>query len=232
MYTLLFAALLQCPPAWDYQHQSSWGGECAAGHAQSPIVIAKASTKELPPLRFRYAPFAAPVLNTSRTTEVEVPHGTVERLQQGKATYELLQFHFHFPAEHLEGGVAHAGELHLVHRDPTTKKLHVVAIWIDRGATNAALAPIVMLATNLAGCKTSAKSATINPALLLPDTSSYETYTGSLTTPPCTEGVTFILLGNTITASAEQIAALSRGEVNARAAQPVGARKVYLRRAP
>lgn len=223
----------QCPPAWSYEKQHSWGGACATGKMQSPIAVAvvdeKAATLSLPPLLFHYIPFIGRVLNTSRTLEVVIPAEAAESVDRARSSYVLREFHFHFPAEHKHGTVTHSGELHFVHQDKVTKRYFVVAVWIEAGKANPALDPIVGLARDLKGCQTSTASTKIDPAKILPDPFSYATYNGSLTTPPCTEGVTVVILDNVITASKEQIAVLSRGEKNARDVQPRGGRLIHRR---
>jgi carbonic anhydrase len=137
--------------------------------------------------------------------------------------YELVQFHFHHPSEHLLSGKKFDMELHFVHRSEAGR-LAVLGVFIQPGAANAALGPIWAAMPAEAGPARDA-GAVVRPAALLPATRGYFRYTGSLTTPPCSEGVLWTVYKDPIEASPDQIrrfAALF--PVNARPAQSVARR--------
>jgi len=142
------------------------------------------------------------IVHNGHTIQVNTPPGS--KLEINGATYELLQFHFHHPSEHLLSGKAFDMELHFVHK-AANGALAVVGVFIQPGPVNAGLAPIwAAMPTS----ETSAKSVagvTIDPSALLPKARGYFRYMGSLTTPPCSEGLTWTVFRSPIQASPEQI---------------------------
>ena len=122
----------------------------------------------------------------------------------GGTRFELEQFHFHHPSEHTLDGAHYPLEVHFVHHGPTGALL-VLGVLVTEGAPNPALR---VLFDHLPHGH-DATRLSIDPELLIPADRHYLTYDGSLTTPPCTEGVTWIVLATPITASAAQIQAFS-----------------------
>lgn len=190
---------------------------CAVGIEQSPVAIrsAAAAHTPLPPLMFDY--------HTARVSVTHDGHAVLTTFKDsiGLAIkgvgYKLIQFHYHHPAEHSIDGRAAPIELHLVHQN-AAGSLAVVGVMFEPGAPNNVLASVM----NAIGV-----DAVIDPSLLLPDDVDYFTYNGSLTTPPCSEGVKWIVLEQPMTASAEQIAALRKLiESNARPVQKLNDRLV------
>jgi carbonic anhydrase len=167
---------------------------CGSGHAQSPVDI---RTKAVyagatPPLDFEYHPAPFHITDNGHSVQVDVEPGS--SLHVGTDRYELAQFHFHHPSEEEIDGKRFDMVAHLVHKD-SKGDLAVVAIPLKVGHENPLLAT---LWSNLPKERSdhhsvSAKQA-INAADLVPGNHSYFTYTGSLTTPPCTEGVRWIVL--------------------------------------
>jgi carbonic anhydrase len=219
-----YAAEPTCPPNpnWSYQgplgpsHWVEHWPECGQGRAQSPINIPSGvPQKKGPAIEFHYQPFDLVLENTSHVVEVPVPNGSY--ITVGGHRYELFQFHFHTPSEHRFGGRASGLELHLVHRD-AAGQLAVVAVLASKSATNPALRPIVT-ALPVASCEHREQHEQFDAATLLPATRDYVTYGGSLTTPGCDEGVTWLVLTHAISASAAQRAKLGPFGVNARPVQ-------------
>jgi len=228
--TPLLAADSACPAAWGYgandgpnrwgQMNTAWA-RCDAGKLQSPVDIKDVTTAKLPKLTPRYGSFPLVVQNTGH--DVNVPLGAGYVLF-GDEKAVLDRFHFHVPSEHVVNGKRYAAEIHLVHDLPNGKALVIGVLIEEQKDANPQLAPIVDLIPSVA-C-TSAK-ATDNydwlNALLAANVKSYFNYNGSLTTPACDEGITWIVLREPIGASHEQIEKLSLAHDpggNARPLQP------------
>lgn len=224
------------PVHWSYAGEHAperWGtlspafAACETGTMQSPVDLANAQRAELPDLRFDYASTPLTVEHTGHTVQVDYTAGGV--LTVGGAPYTLVQFHFHTPAEHRVQGRELPAELHLVHRN-AAGELAVVGVLIERGAHNAAFAPLLDHLPARAGQERQAPGMRIDAEDLLPaDRALHYRYPGSLTTPPCTEGVTWLVLAQPVQLSAQQIDALqsTMGTTN-RPVQPLGTRALRL----
>ena len=217
---------------WGYEGETgpdNWGSLspdyalCADGTAQSPIDIRNASELDLVEIRFEYGETPNRVANTGHGIQVDV-EGDSHILYNG-IRYDLLQFHFHAPSEHTIDGQAAAMELHFVHQDPNSGMLAVVGILLEEAEVdNEAYAPVF---SNLPAEADRSVSTDESLALgaLLPQTRGFYTYQGSLTTPPCSEIVRWLLLDTPVALSAEQIAAYTAIYANnARPVQPLGDR--------
>jgi carbonic anhydrase len=138
------------------------------------------------------------------------------------ATYELLQFHIHVPSEHTIDGKHFDAEMHLVHKD-AAGKLAVVGILLQKGSTNRELAPFF---DHLDGTAEHPSVQTLDVAPLLARHAGYFAYPGSLTTPPCSEGVSWRVFSDADTLSEDQLAKLVAASHHAtnRPPQPAGAR--------
>ena len=196
---------------------------CASGRRQSPIDVRDGISVDLEPLRFDYQPGVFSVLDSGHTVQVDVAPGNT--LSVGGRRYELKQFHFHRPSEERLEGRAYEMDVHLVHADPEGR-LAVVAVLVEGGKAH----PLVQQVWNnlpLEPQQPQAAPDPIDPATLLPADRRYATYMGSLTTPPCTEGVLWIVLKQPATMSPEQIAIFARlYPMNARPLQAAGGRRV------
>jgi len=178
---------------------------------QSPVDIASASavyTPSLPALSFAYGSTSLTVFNTgSPDTEATVrgvvPSGAAS-LTVGGSSYNLLQFHFHTGSEHEINGVATPMEIHLVHRD-LAGNLLVVGRQIIEGAENALLAPIFSSLPAVGSNGSLLNS--FDLAGLIPSTLTSFRYSGSLTTAPYTEGVSWVVLSDPLAVSHDQITA-------------------------
>jgi carbonic anhydrase len=211
---------------WAYEGEhgpEAWGGLCANGRRQSPIDIRGGLPVALEPIRFDYQPVEFSVLDTGHTVQVNVAPGSAAVLNGQR--YELKQFHFHRPSEESLDGRRFDLSVHLVHRDEQGRRL-VVAVLVQQGSAQPVLRSVF---GNLPLEKRQENRARIslNPAELLPGEQAYFTYMGSLTTPPCSEGVQWVVLRNPVSASAEQIDLFSRlYPNNARPLQQADGRRI------
>lgn len=220
-------------PHWDYRgpHGSAhWGGidpsyeSCAQGRAQSPIDIRNAQAAQLLALEFSYGRVVPSILNNGHTIQVNVPPG--QFLQIGERRYELVQFHFHTPSEERVQGRSSAMVAHFVHRD-AEGKLAVVAALIQPGKANTGFDAVLAHLPQRAGETISVDGLELDLAGLLPAERRYWDFEGSLTTPPCSEGVRWMVLTQPVTVSAEAIRSLRRlYPANARPVQPLNGRIV------
>lgn len=200
-------------PHWAYEGHDGpavWGGispafrQCAAGRQQSPIDLdlTAAAHVKLPPLELHYGPARVIEVDNGHTVEDRVPRG--EYVVHRDTHYELEQFHFHHPSEHTLDGVRFPLEVHLVHR-AATGHLLVIGVLVEDGAEHPALEALFHRLPRVGESVTT----NVDPSGLLPDDRHYASYEGSLTTPPCTEGVRWIVLTHPIEASGRQIAQFS-----------------------
>jgi carbonic anhydrase len=202
-----------------------WGQGCVAGKAQSPIDIRAASAKhlKLAGLVFNYAPTALHIADNGHTIQVDVDKGST--LTAGGVRFPLVQFHFHKPGEEAIDGRRSAMDVHLVHRD-AEGNLAVVAVPLEDGAANTLVSTLWRHLPEK-GHMESPPGVTIDPSQLLPSDRHYFTYVGSLTTPPCTEGVRWFVLKSPVTLSAAEIGTFaSRYPANARPLQRVNSREI------
>ena len=244
LVTLLFAvaltALLMNALAeenhWGYEGEEGpnyWGelsddyALCADGSAQSPIDISDAAELDLVDIEFNYGDTANRIFNNGHTIQVNVDEGS--GIVYNGISYNLLQFHFHNPSEHTINGQAAAMEIHFVHQDPNSGALAVVGIMLTEGERgNEAYGAVFDHLPAEAG-EPEASGNALSLAALLPPSRTFYTYQGSLTTPPCSEIVRWLLLDTPIELSGAQIdafAAIHQG--NARPIQPRGKRDLLL----
>jgi carbonic anhydrase len=218
---------------WEYEGKAGaqhWAeidkgfSACKLSREQSPINIqtARAKREALPPIDFTYAGGAAEVVNNGHTVQVNLPPGSMISL--GKDEYKLLQFHFHTPSEEKINGKNYPMVAHFVHQSGTGK-LAVVAVLLNEGKENAALKPVFASLPAKQGDK--AQIAAFNPAEALPAGHGYYAFTGSLTTPPCSDGVRWQVLRDPVDISHEQLHAFQAlYKMNARPVQPLNGRVV------
>ncbi len=200
---------------WDYEGEhgpAAWArlapenATCANGHRQSPIDITDGIKVELDAVQFDYRPSGFRVVDNGHTVQVNVaPGNTIEVL--GKH-YELVQFHFHRPSEERIDGKPFDMVVHLLHKS-ADGKLAMVAVLLERGSAQ----PVVQAVWNNLpleqGDEVAAKGS-IDPAALLPSDRRYYTYMGSLTTPPCSEGVLWMVMKTPVPISPEQLNIFAR----------------------
>lgn len=197
---------------------------CADGSAQSPVDLADAAPRSLPDLQFDYRRGPLSLKNTVHTVQADETPGSV--LTVDGQRFPLVQFHLHEPSEHTVDGRRFDGELHLVHRDDAGR-IAVVSVLLTEGAPDAALAPF--LDALPLGAAATAQVADFDPTALLPATRRTFRYEGSLTTPPCTEGVRWLVMTTPVEVSRAQLDAF-RAVIseNDRPLQPLHGRQLLL----
>jgi carbonic anhydrase len=194
-----------------------------AGRNQSPIDLNTFIDADLEPIKFTYS-MGSEVINNGHTIKVSSDSGG--RLEVDGKSFRLLQYHFHAPSENHINGESFAIEAHLVHADDKGN-LAVVAVMFEEGEENPTLSHVWQVMPRRVGDKKSL-SASVQPYKLLPSDRSYYRFNGSLTTPPCTEGVRWIVMKKPVKASARQISEFERvmGHPNNRPIQPLNSRTV------
>lgn len=217
-------------PHWTYEGEEGpehWGELnpdyelCSVGEAQSPIDITEAQALNLTDIAFSYLPSALNIFNNGHTIQVQYDEGS--SIVYNEIQYNLVQFHFHTPSEHTVNGESFAMELHFVHQD-ANGGLAVVGVLLREGAENAEYAALFDNMPATEG-EPEPTELTINAASLLPAEATYFTYGGSLTTPPCSQGVRWLVLTTPVEISAAQIEAFQAiFEMNARPVQPLNER--------
>ncbi len=217
---------------WAYEGEGgpkNWGGlkpefaKCSTGLRQSPIDIRDGIKVQLDPVQIDYRPSAFRVIDNGHTVQVNMAPGNL--IEVIGRRYELLQFHFHRPSEERINGRQFEMVAHLVHKD-AEGRLAVIAVLLDRGSAH----PLVQTVWNNLplekGEEVPAK-ALIDLNVLLPPERAYFTYMGSLTTPPCSEGVLWMVMKEPVTISTEQISVFSRlYPMNARPIQSASGRLI------
>ncbi|MBU0961140.1 MAG: carbonic anhydrase family protein [Proteobacteria bacterium] len=198
---------------------------CKTGKNQSPIDVDSLVEAELSPIVFQYNAVPLDIVNNGHTVQVNYAPGST--ITVNGHTYNLLQFHFHTPSENTVKGQFFAMEAHLVHSDDAGN-LSVVGVMFEEGAENPFLAGIWSHMPEKAGVSKSLPEVTLNVKDMLPSNKSYYRFNGSLTTPPCSEGVNWMLLQNPVPVSraqADKFHTLMGGDNN-RPVQPVNARPI------
>ena len=219
---------------WEYQGKAGtahWGeleqdfAACKLGKAQSPIDIHGARPGTPAPIGFSYAASAADIVNNGHTVQVNLANGGLVHLASGD--YKLVQFHFHTPSEETVNGKHYPLVAHMVHRNDAGE-LAVVAVLFRQGHENAALKPLFAGLPMHAG-DTHPVAGDVDAAALLPAGHAYYAYMGSLTTPPCSEGVHWQILKQPVEISKGQLAAFHKlYRMNARPVQPLNGRVVEI----
>ncbi len=218
-------------PHWEYEGTedgpAQWGSlddrfaACSQGKAQSPIDLNSPIAGNFTDIKFDYLPSALNIFNNGHTIQVKYDAGS--SITFNETRYDLLQFHFHHPSEHTLNGETFAMELHFVHQS-AAGNLAVVGVMISEGNENEALKSVF---DNLPTTKGDPQPTELmtDASKIIPQNAGYFTYSGSLTTPPCTEGVRWLVLNQPLELSAEQIETFSRiFELDARPVQPLNDR--------
>lgn len=220
---------------WSYEGDTgpeSWGQlkpdftACAIGKRQSPINIEDGATLQGPaePLQFHYQASGASVVNNGHTIQVDMLGENFITLRG--SNYKLVQFHFHHPSEERVNFKSFAMVAHLVHKN-AEGQLAVVAVLLEPGATNAVINTVWTYMPLDSGDRVRMPADALDLTTLLPTDQRYYQFLGSLTTPPCTEGVLWVVLKTPTTISREQIKLFSQlFPNNARPVQPLNNRPV------
>lgn len=225
-------------PHWGYADSvgpEHWGelpgdATCATGRAETPVALeTKAAVPDAHAApTFQYKPSQVHMRNNGHTVEFAYDAGSTVRV--GDHEYSLAQFHFHTPSEHTEDGKRFPLELHLVHKDASGGVL-VVGVFVKEGAPNRALDAAFAHLPHDPGDHVDLEKGRIDASALLPKDAAYFQYQGSLTTPPCSEGVQWYVMTKPLEMSDAQIAAFQRLPYlnpNSRSLQPLNGRTVYL----
>ncbi len=218
---------------WGYsgaEGPAQWGSlspeyqTCGTGMNQSPIDLAAPVEADLAPLTLSYAKGGSEVVNNGHTVQVNYQPGSTLTVDGHRFT--LKQFHFHAPSENHIGGKSFPMEAHLVHADDAGH-LAVVAVMFEEAAANPTLEKVWAKMPAKAGQKNALANA-VSVEGILPANRDYYRFNGSLTTPPCSEGVLWLVMKTPVTASAEQIEHFrhTMHHPNNRPVQPLNARAV------
>jgi carbonic anhydrase len=220
---------------WSYEGEGGpahWGRlkseyiQCATGKRQSPIAIEDIDTLKGPaePIQFRYAPSKGTVVNNGHTIQVNV-YGDNSLTVRG-TTYQLLQFHFHHPSEERVNGQRYPMVGHFVHRNDAGQ-LAVVAVLLETGEANKLIDNVWTYMPLDVNDSVRMPPDLINIHDILPRDQRYYQFMGSLTTPPCTEGVLWMVMKQPVSLSSAQLRVFSQLYANnARPVQPVNGRPV------
>ena len=217
---------------WNYEN-TDWKtrgySECG-NNVQSPVDIEPATVVKatLPNIGYHFTPFAMKIVDVGHTVQV-INTGTNTLTVNGK-TYTVAQLHFHHRSEHTVNGRSYPLEMHMVSADPdpATNTNVVLAVFFEESATdNAFLAKVF---NNIPTQKQQEVQTQEQLSLgdILPADPHYYSYTGSLTTPPCTAGVNWVIFQQPMTLSTAQLAQFTRRYPgNARPTQPLKTRVIY-----
>lgn len=222
-------------PYWSYSGADgpeNWGklsaeySTCDTGKNQSPINLTKFVEGDLQPIEFNYQPAGNEILNNGHTVQINYAPGSTIAVDGHE--FELKQLHFHEPSEHQIDGKTFPMEAHLVHADEEGN-LAVVAVMFMEGRTNQALQPAWAEMPEEAG-EQYALASSVSAAGILPINRDYYRFNGSLTTPPCTEGVQWLVMKTPVSVSQQQLQAfddaMHHHHSNNRPIQPINARTV------
>jgi carbonic anhydrase len=191
---------------------------CSAGQEQSPVDFERRARplRRAATPRIEYGPTRGEIFDNGHTIEVETEGENALHLDGVR--YELVQFHFHTPSEHTAEGRGYDMELHLVHRSEGGD-LAVLGVFLKRGASSGALAPIFEALPDDVGVHHELEEP-FDPSAFLPRRARFHRYAGSLTTPPCREGVAWTVADQPMPVSDEDMARLAeRIRFNARPVQ-------------
>ena len=223
------------PAHWAYDGEAgpqAWGhlqpefSLCSNGLRQSPINIEDGNTLMGPaePLQISYRPSGGTVVNNGHTIQVNIERGNLLTIRG--TTYEMVQFHFHHPSEERINFRSYEMVAHLVHKS-ADGQLAVLAVLIEPGAASDVLQKVFTYMPLEVGDQVNLPAAFIDLSQLLPQDMRYYQFLGSLTTPPCSEGVLWMILKQPVSASREQLHMFSQlFPNNARPTQPANGRIV------
>ncbi|HAC66364.1 MAG TPA: carbonate dehydratase [Cyanothece sp. UBA12306] len=213
---------------WNYEAPEDWGElseeykACQIGRQQSPIDLQTSIESTLKPIEFSYGEIPLRIINNGHTIQVNSNPGNYLIIDNEK--FELLQFHFHHPSEHTIKGQNYPLELHLVHQNQQGY-LAVLGIFLKQGQENASLKPVWDAMPSQKSPEKLIRDVQISLANLLPAESNRYHYFGSLTTPPCSEIVNWVVFQNPLEISVAQINQFHQiFPVNARPTQPINRR--------
>lgn len=240
MRKIVMACLVACTSTtyaggvhWGYDGKEgpeAWGSLspdfalCASGRNQSPINIQGALKTPHRKLVTHYTQEGKEIFNNGHTVQINFAPGNTLQLEDG--TYEMKQVHFHAPSENHIAGKAFPLEAHFVHAD-SKGNLAVVGVMFQDGKENAALKALSAFLPDSEGAP-SKLAVKLKPTQMMPSSMDYYRFAGSLTTPPCSEGVRWLVMKQPMTASKSQIEAFAKAmrHHNNRPVQPMNGRVV------
>jgi carbonic anhydrase len=197
---------------------------CKAGSRQSPIDIRDAKPADLPAIQFNYQPMPLQIIDNGHTIMITADPGSF--ITVGGHRYELKQFHFHAPSEETIDGNHFAMVAHLVHAD-SAGRLAVVAVLLTEGQDNPSIDALWHEIPTVKGKTIVHADVRTDASTLLPGDRGYYTFAGSLTTPPCSEHVTWYVLKQPLAIGSAQVAQFKKFYAdNARPTQPTNGRPV------
>ncbi|MDF7680966.1 carbonic anhydrase family protein [Enterobacteriaceae bacterium ESL0689] len=211
---MVIPALTQAAPAqphWDYEGKGApenWGklstdfATCHNGKFQSPIDINNVLQAQLPPLDLVFKNTSETVVNNGHTIQVSAK--SEDQFTLDGETFQLMQYHFHTPSENHINGKSYPLEAHFVHA-AEDGAVAVVAVMFEVGKENSALNPILDAIPDQMNKEVSLQKK-LDLRTLFPEKLDYYRFSGSLTTPPCTEGIRWLVMSDNVTLSAEQLA--------------------------
>jgi carbonic anhydrase len=200
---------------------------CSTGTMQAPIDLKAPQIGAANSVTRDYKSMPLKLINNGHTIQVNATPGSTCTVDGER--FELVQFHFHHPSEHLLAGKAKQLEVHFVHAN-AAKQLTVLGVFMEPGARAlAALEPIWAAAPASAGPEREVAGVTIAPEQLFPASTRHYRYQGSLTTPPCSEGVTWVVYAEPASVSRAQVQSFARLFANnARPVQPLNRRALLV----
>lgn len=220
---------------WGYEGEGApekWGEikeefkTCHTGKTQSPVNLVGTVNANLPDLEINYKEAPLTILNNGHTVQVNVPEGST--LTVDGTVFHLLQLHFHTPSEHVINGKPFDMELHFVHKTDDGQ-LGVLGVMITEGQKNEEAAKIWAHMPMKKAEAHTYDEVSVNGAGLLPEKLGYYRLMGSLTTPPCSEGVNWHVLAHPIEFSKEQIDQFKHAfSMNARPVQDTNSRLIVI----
>lgn len=243
------AVAVSAPPHWSYEEEPNWGAiedatqsiplrypyaECGIGKHQSPVDLADekiVKSRPLNKLAAQYGTDTPSFFNTGHAIQVNTSQNFTGGLKVGKELLPLVQLHFHEPSEHVVEGKKFPAELHFVHINKDGR-IAVLAVTINIGKENAMFQTVLDNMPYESGKENSTSGVKFKLAKLLPSGMNaanlkYLTLAGSLTTPPCSEGVQWYILTKSITISAAQLEQMKTFySNNARSAQDLNERSI------
>lgn len=228
-----WVAAAAATPQWQYSGEygpAEWGrmlpayALCDRGRRQSPIDITATRRQPLPALEFDYRSAPLRIVNDGHTVRVRFANGS--RMMIGRESHTLQQLHFHVPGGDRVQGEEFPMSMHFLHRS-RGGRLVALAVLFRVGAENPALAALLPRMPPRGQSERVLPGTRFDPAQLLPAAHGYYAYEGSVTAPPCTEGVLWIVMKQPLELSAAQLTQLGQMfPSNARPVQPLNQRVV------
>jgi carbonic anhydrase len=218
---------------WSYSGPGSpahWGdlepdfALCKDGKRQSPINIEKARKADLPPIQFDYKPVPLKIIDNGHS--IQINYGSGSSITISGKKYAVVQFHFHRPSEEEIGGKHFEMVVHIVHKNDAGNQA-VVAVLLKGGKQNPFIQKLWDNLPKERGKEEAVANVTVNIADLLPADRNYYSFAGSLTTPPCSEGVAWYVLNTPVEVSIGQVATFAKVYPNnARPIEPTNGREI------